>query len=187
MYLLPAQGAPRELGTGAIEPGSLSLFVPGGRKIIFEGSEPGHKVRAYLMDPDSSALPRAITPEGVHGLAAITSDGNFFLAQNEKEQSMFYPVAGGAPRPVRGLQPGERIVGISSDSRTLYVGERGLQQKVYRLNEASGQRQLWKEIGPADRTGADTMSNLAVLQDGKAYFYYYFRSLSELYVFRGLK
>jgi eukaryotic-like serine/threonine-protein kinase len=187
MYLLPAQGAPRELAIGAIEPGSISLFVPGSHKIIFEGSEPSHKVRAYLLDPDLAALPRAITPEGVHGLAAVTSDASFLLAQNEKDEFMFYPVAGGAPRPVRGLLPGERIVGISSDNRTVYVGERGLQQKVYRLNEASGQRQLWKEIGPADRTGADTMSNLAVLQDGKAYFYYYFRSLSELYVFRGLK
>jgi serine/threonine protein kinase len=187
MYLLPVQGAPKELAVGAIEPSANALFVPGGHRIIFEGSEPGHKVRSYLLDPDSGALPRAITPEGVHGLAAITSDGRFLLAQNEKEQFMSYPVAGGAPQPVQGLQPGEHIVGIGSDNRTLFVGEGQLQQKVYRLNEASGARQFWKEIGPADRTGVDNIPRLVVLQDGKAYFYYYFCSLSELYVFRGLK
>jgi serine/threonine protein kinase len=187
MYLLPTQGSPRELAIGAIEPSSIALFVPGGHKIIFEGSEPGHKVRAYLLDPDSAALPRAITPEGVHDLAAITSDGNFVLAQNEKDQSVFYPVADGAPRPVQGLHPRERVVGIGSDNRTLFIGEGELPLKVYRLNAASGQRQPWKEIGPTDRTGADHIPRLVVLQDGKAYFYYYFRSLSELYVFRGLK
>jgi hypothetical protein len=100
---------------------------------------------------------------------------------------MFYPVAGGAPQPVQGMQPGEQVAGLGSDNRTLFVGKRELPEKVYRLNAASGQRQIWKEIGPADRTGADTILRLIVLQDGKAYFYYYFRSLSELYVFRGLR
>jgi eukaryotic-like serine/threonine-protein kinase len=187
LYLLPAQGAPRELAIGGIEPGSNALFLPGGHRIIFEGNESGHKVRAYLLDPDSGALPRAITPEGAHGAAAITSDGNFLLAQDEKDRPMFYPVAGGAPRAAQGVQPGERVVGISSDNRTLFVSGPGLPQKVYRLNVASGQRQLWKEVGPADRTGAENIPRLVVLQDGKAYFYYYFRSLSELYLFRGLK
>jgi serine/threonine protein kinase len=187
MYLLPAQGAPKELAISTIAPEANALFVPGSHKIIFEGSEPGHKLRAYLLDPDSGALPRAITAEGVHDLDAITSDGNLVLAQNEKDQTMFYPIAGGAPQPVQGMQPGEQVVGLGNDDRTLFVGKRELPEKVYRLNAVSGQRQHWKEIGPTDRTGADTILRLVVLDDGKAYFYYYFRSLSELYVFRGLK
>jgi hypothetical protein len=188
MYLLPTQGAPRELAVGSIEPGFAALFVPGTHKILFEGSEQGHSTRVYLLDPDSAALPRAVVPEGVKGLAAITSDGNFLLAQNEKQQFMFYSVAGGTPQPVQGIQPGEQVFGIGSDNRTLFVGHVGeLPLKVYRLNAASGERQLWKEIGPADRTGTDILGNFRVLQDGKAYFYSYFRSLSELYVFRSLK
>jgi hypothetical protein len=86
------------------------------------------------------------------------------------------------------MQPGEQVFGIGSDNRTLFVGRVGeLPLKVYRLNAASGERQLWKEIGPADRTGTDNLGNFRVLQDGNAYFYSYFRSLSELYVFRSLK
>jgi eukaryotic-like serine/threonine-protein kinase len=189
MYLLPTQGAPRELAIGDIEPGFAALFVPGTHRILFEGHEPGHKARVYLLDPtDPAVLPRAVVPEGVNGLAAITSDGNFLIAQNEKQQSLFYPVAGGTPQAVPGMQPREQVFGIGSDNRTVFVGRDGeLPRKVYRLNAASGERQLWKEIGPADRTGTDNLGNLRVLQDGKAYFYWYFRSLSELYVFRGLK
>jgi hypothetical protein len=97
-------------------------------------------------------------------------------------------VAGGTPQSVQGMQPGEQVFGIGSDNRTLFVGRVGeLPLKVYRLNAASGERQLWKEIGPADRTGTDNLGNFRVLQDGNAYCYSYFRSLSELYVFRSLK
>src|SRR5271167_5205231 len=105
MYLLPTQGAPRELAIGGIDPGHGALFVPGTHSILFEGSESGHSARIYLLDPDSPALPRAVVPEGVKGLAAITSDGNFLLAQNEKQQFMFYSIAGGAPQPVQGMKP----------------------------------------------------------------------------------
>jgi eukaryotic-like serine/threonine-protein kinase len=188
MYLLPTQGAPRELAIGGIDPGHGALFVPGTHSILFEGSENGHSARIYLLDPDSPALPRPVVPEGVNGLAAITSDGNFLLAQNQKQQYMFYSVAGGAPQAVQGMQPGELVFGIARDNRTLFVGRVGeLPLKVYRLNATSGARQLWKEVGPTDRTGADLLGEVRVLLDGRAYFYSYFRSLSELYVFRNLK
>jgi hypothetical protein len=187
LFLLPAQGAPRELPMGAINPGMVALFVPGTHKVLFDGSEPGHSPRVFLMDPDSSAPPKAVVPEGVFGLAAVTSDGNFVVARNEKREPMFYPIAGGDPKPVQGMQPQEQIFGIGSDNRTLFVGRTGeLPQRLYRLDSTTGQRQPFKEIAPADRTGTDVVGNLRVFQDGKAYFYSYFRSLSELYVFRGL-
>ncbi|MGA3212965.1 MAG: hypothetical protein ABSD20_16790, partial [Terriglobales bacterium] len=93
-----------------------------------------------------------------------------------------------APRPIPGMQPGEQVLGIGGDDLTLYIGRAGeLPLKVYRLNVASGDRQLWKEIGPADRTGTEAVLNLAVQQDGKSYYYVYLRSLSELFVFKGLE
>jgi len=188
IYLLPTQGAPRELPMGAIEPGTVALFVPGKHKVLFDGSEPGHKPSIYLLDPDSSALPKAVVPEGVHGLAGVTSDGNFLLGRNEKREPMFYPIAGGDPKPVKGMQPQEQIFGIASDDRTLFIGHSGeLPQRLDRLDSTTGERKPWKEISPSDRTGTDMIGNLRVFQDGKAYLYSYFRSLSELYVFRGLK
>ena len=90
---------------------------------------------------------------------------------------------------MQGVQPGELKSWASrSDDRTLFVGGLGeLAEKVYRLNTATGERHLWKEIGPANCT--DTLINIRLLQDGKAHFYAFFRSLSDFYVFRfrGLK
>jgi len=187
LFLLPVEGAPKELAIGDIAPAG-GLFLPGTHRALLVGTEPGHKPRVYLLDPDSGASPKPILPEGVHGIAAITSDGSLVLARNESNQAMFYPLSGGAPLPVQGLQPGERIFGLATDNRTLFVGSSGeLPTKVYRLNSVSGERQLWKEIGPADRTGSETIGASRILQDGKAYFYGYVRDLSELYVFRGLR
>jgi dipeptidyl aminopeptidase/acylaminoacyl peptidase len=188
LYLLPTQGTPKELPTGAVDVAYGQKFIPGSRKFILIGTEPGHKSRAYLLDPDSGALPKAVTPEGVTRVSLITNDANFMVAQDEKDQFMYYPVAGGAPRPIPGMQPGEQVLGIGGDDLTLYIGRAGeLPLKVYRLNVASGDRQLWKEIGPADRTGTEAVLNLAVQQDGKSYYYVYLRSLSELFVFKGLE
>src|SRR5208282_2142807 len=103
LFLLPVQGAPKQLNIGAIDPYSYhSLFVPHSHKIVFDGREPGHGTRLYLLDPESDALPKAVTPEGTRAAAAITSDGNFLVARNQKNEYYFYPIAGGAPRPVSG-------------------------------------------------------------------------------------
>lgn len=86
------------------------------------------------------------------------------------------------------MQPGEEVVGIGSDGRTLFVSRRGdLPQRVFRLNSVTGQRHLWKEIGPADRAGVDSLYTLAVYQDGHSYTYGYARNLSDLYLFKGLQ
>jgi hypothetical protein len=98
-----------------------------------------------------------------------------------------YPLDGGAPRPITGLQPGE-VFEWTSDPRFGYVYERKTAPvKIYRLNLQNGQRQLFKEIDPADETGLYDMSHLLVSADGRAYVYGYTRLLSELYLVNGVK
>ncbi|MGA3210405.1 MAG: protein kinase, partial [Terriglobales bacterium] len=82
LYLLPTQGTPKELPTGAVDVAYGQKFIPGSRKFILIGTEPGHKSRAYLLDPDSGALPKAVTPEGVTRVSLITNDANFMVAQD---------------------------------------------------------------------------------------------------------
>ncbi len=93
---------------------------------------------------------------------------------------------GGAPQPIRGMLADERFLGFGND-HTIFVANLGqLPQKVYELNALTGERKLWKEISPADRAGADSLGGLHIELNGKAYIYWYFRSLSQLYVFQGL-
>jgi hypothetical protein len=189
LYLLPTQGAPRELSTGNVNPGLFMQFVPGTHRIVFLGTESGHDARVYLLDPDSNAPPKPLLAEGVIGPFAITDDAQFAICTNASGEWAFYPlaVAGGTPQPIHGMLPGERVFGMGSDDHTLFVGRLGeLPQKVYELNAVTGERKPWKEISPPDRAGADSIGGLRVVLDGKAYIYWYFHSLSELYVFRGL-
>jgi hypothetical protein len=188
LYLLPTQGAPRELSTGNVEPSLFSLFIPGSHKILFEGAEPGHNPRVYLLDPDAGTLPKALLPEGVQGPFGISPDASLVIGGNPKDEDMFYPLAGGAPQPIRGMLPGERVFGFGGDDHTIFVGRLGdLPQKIFELNALNGERKPWKEVSPPDRAGADSIGGLRVVLNGKAYIYWYFRSLSELYVFRGLR
>jgi hypothetical protein len=59
--------------------------------------------------------------------------------------------------------------------------------KVFRLNIETGQRQLFKEIYPADLTGLCDMTNLLWSADGQSYVYGYTRLLSDLYLVKGLR
>ncbi|HEV2114207.1 MAG TPA: hypothetical protein VGR50_08650 [Terriglobales bacterium] len=81
-----------------------------------------------------------------------------------------------------------RFDGILSDGHTLLVSRPGeVPEKVFRLNINTGERQLWKQIGPADRAGVDGVGPLRTYHDGNAYIYSYVRDLSELYLYKGLR
>ena len=175
-------------GMGAIETGTVALLCRASTKPCLMGASPDIS-RAFTCWIRIRAPCRKLSsPKACTAGCGVTSDGNFLLGRNEKREPMFYPIAGGDPKPVKGMQPQEQIFGIASDDRTLFIGHLGeLPQRLDRLDSTTGERKPWKEISPSDRTGTDMIGNLRVLQDGKAHLYSYFRSLSELYVFRGLK
>jgi hypothetical protein len=159
-----------------------------GRKIIFQGREPGHKSRVYLLDPETGTAPKPVTPEGASFWTPIATDGKLVAVQDENGLSRLYSLEGGAPKPIHGMEPEEEVVGMGSDGSTLLVSRHGeLPQKIFRLNSVTGKRQLWKEIGPTDQTGVNSLNKLSVYQDGEAQTYGYTRSLSELYLVKGLK
>ena len=59
--------------------------------------------------------------------------------------------------------------------------------KVYRLDAASGKRELWKELTPPDPAGISSLSPPAVAADGRTYVYSYNRILSDLFLAEGIK
>jgi DNA-binding winged helix-turn-helix (wHTH) protein/Tol biopolymer transport system component len=159
-------------------------WFPDGKQILFSGNEAGHAVRCYVQNIDGGK-PSPVTPEGV-SMCQVSPDGKM-IAGMDATGMKFYPLDGGAPRSITGLQPGEYF-DWTSDPRYGYVYEKKLApMKIYRLNLQNGQRQLFKEIDPADETGLYDMSHLLMSADGRAYVYGYTRLLSELYLVNGLK
>lgn len=193
VFLVPTTGAPQELTLPGLRFASeCGGFVPGTRKIVFAAGETGHRDRLYLFDPDGHTPPHAISPEGVSsrelGSFVFAPDGTSVIARNELGEAKLYPLAGGEPQFLKGLNPDERVNGILSDGHTLLVSRPGeVPEKVFRLNINTGERQLWKQIGPADRAGVDGVGPLRTYHDGNAYIYSYVRDLSELYLYKGLR
>ena len=159
-------------------------WLPDGKQVLFSGNEAGHAVRCYIQNIDGGK-PRPVTPEGV-SMCQVSPDGKLIAGMDATSMKL-YPLDGGTPRPITGLQPGE-FFDWTSDPRFGYVYERKTAPvKIYRLNLQNGQRQLFKEIDPADETGLYDMSHLMMSADGRAYVYGYTRLLSELYLVSGVK
>ena len=55
------------------------------------------------------------------------------------------------------------------------------------MEVATGRRERWKELRPADSAGVVSVGGIHVTPDGRYYVYTYPRDLSDLYLVEGLK
>lgn len=185
MLLPTGVGEPRQLTDDKI-PHFNAAWLPDGKSIIFTSAgDGGH--RTYVMDVAPGGAPRPVTPEGTTG-SLVTPDGKFLLAVDANHQRWLHPIAGGNPQKLNlTLSPEEGVFSFFGDGKSVLVRERGLPVKVYRIDLASGSRQLFKEIVPADPAGAQSVTGIRFSADGKSYAYSLGRWLSDLYVVDGLK
>jgi Tol biopolymer transport system component len=118
----------------------------------------------------------------------ISPDGQW-IAANCPDRGELHPVNGGEPKPIRGLEPDDVILQWSADGRSLFVSQRSeYVARVFLLDLETGDRVLWKELAPDDRSGvAGKGYTIVVNPDGTAYAYSYNLILSELYVAEGLQ
>jgi Tol biopolymer transport system component/predicted Ser/Thr protein kinase len=163
-------------------------WFPDGKRIVFAGNEPGRGVRLYVQDV-SSGKPIPISPEGVDATAfAISPDGQLVVGIGPDQKGYFYPSAGGEPRVVKGLEPGDTPIIWSRDSRSIYLYRTGeVPGRVYRLDLATEKKAVHKQIVPLDTTGVSTIGPIQVTPDGKTYVYGFHRTLGDLYLVEGLK
>jgi Tol biopolymer transport system component len=167
---------------------SRARWLPDGRRFLFSGKEPGHAARIYLQDL-SGGKPTPISPEGIDPLVLVLSpDGQQVVGVGPDEKAYFYPVAGGDPRAVPGIEPGEQPIQWSDDGKAIYFYRLGdLPAKVYRLDLSTGHKTLWKELMPSDSAGVSRIGPILITPDGKSCLYGYHRILSDLYLVEGLK
>jgi Tol biopolymer transport system component len=160
-------------------------WLPDGKSIVYSAAEPGHGPRTYVRDIQGGA-PRPLTPEGTAGVFT-TPDGKLLLAIDAKRQRWLYPLAGGQPQRLDLVtNPNERVMGFF-DSKSVLLRTVTLPVEVTRLDIATGKREPWKEIAPADPAGVQSIPVLRFSADGKSYAYSIGRMLSDLYVVDGLK
>jgi Tol biopolymer transport system component len=163
-------------------------WFPDGKRFLFLGSEPGHGVRLYVQDVDGGT-PRAISPEGISATQwEISPDSKYVAAVGPDQNGYLYPVDGGEPRPIPGFPKADTPVAWAADGRSLFTYRPGeLPAKVYRLDVTTGEKQVWKELMPADGAGVTDIGPILITPNAKTYVYEYGRTLSDLYLVEGLR
>ncbi len=189
--LLPTgTGEHRQMAAGGVSPEQAATWFPDSRQIVFAGSEPGHQTRLYVQSIEGGK-PRPITPEGIVAALpgfTVTPDGKLVAAIGPDHKAALFPVEGGQPRALPGVEDGEFPLRFSQDGRLLHVWKRGdVPARVTRVDVETGRREPWKELIPADPSGVERISNVLVTPDGKGYAYCFTRLLSDLFVVEGLK
>jgi Tol biopolymer transport system component len=196
LILVPTgPGRARPLPRGAISWYDLASWLPDARRIVFSAREPSQRPRCYVQDVNGG-LPRPITPEGIQ-TADIrrllpTPDGHFVAAEDLHHRLALYPVDGGSPRSLPGVEPDDDPIQWSADQQLLYVRAAGkFPARIYRIDLATGHRVLWKELMPADPAAvidvSDKVGRVLMTPDGGKYVYSYIRWLGEVELMEGLK
>ncbi len=194
------QGSSRQivlLPTGVGESKTLSRegldvveadFLPDGKRIVFSGTEPGHGMRLYLRDV-GGGKPRAFSPEGYFFyLGTVTPDSKFVVVRGPDRRMYLYPLEGGEPTVLPGLTAEHLPLRFAPDGRALFFMTRGeIPAKIYRYDIASGSKEAWKELVPADRAGLNSIARAVITPDGRTYAYSYLRVLSYLQLVEGMK
>lgn len=192
LALLPTGvGQERSLEAYGLQQFQWQGWMPDGKSIYFAGND-GHNWRMYVQDLGGGA-PRAITPpidvNAAQTLSHLVSpDGKLVFARNLTGKSELYPIAGGQPLPVRGLLPEDIWAGWASDGKSIYIYQDKVTQfDLFRLELATGKRQLLRTLAPSDAAGLSGIETFRITPDGKSYAYSYNRALSTLYLVDGVK
>ena len=184
LVLLPTgPGQPKPVPTDQIE-ALTGRWSGDGKHVVIAGRAPGSAVRLYVGGEPL----RAITPEGMSLIYAVSPDGSLVAARDAEGRSALYPLEGGEPEPLPELDKGDFPFAWSENGRTLYAFRHGEAPcTVYRLDLGTRRKEVWKVLGPADLTGVPFSGRVQITPDARSYAYGHVRQLSELFLVEGLK
>ncbi len=194
LVLVPTgAGEPRELRHASIPSFETATWFPDGGRIAVVTAEERTRRRLFVWDVAMSAPPRALSPAGDIGNPVVSPDGRSVAASVAAMGLMLYPVDGDPGVPVRGGAVQDEALRWSSDGRWLFVRRTPWFQAnttrvwIDRIEMATGRREPWKELTPADPAGVYNIWTVQITPDGKSYLYGFDSTLGDLFLAEGLK
>jgi hypothetical protein len=124
------------------------------KSIVIFGSEPGKPPRHYRVSMSGGA-PVPILPENL-AFAMFAPNGEIAIGSTGDGAFAIYPLAGGAARPIAGLDATDEPIAFSEDSRSIFVQKAGrlLPAVVDRIDLVTGRRTMsWVRSGQPCRRG----------------------------------
>ena len=169
---------------------TAARFLPDGRRIVLLGGQAGDAWRGYVQEIDSGTI-RPFTVAGVTFIQSrnivLTPDGTGAVFTAPDGRVLLFPTAGGEPRPIPHLQPGEFPLAWTPDARQLYVTRGSTPPwRIERVDVGSGQRTLWKEVAASQSAGV-RLSIVAMSPRGSTLVHSYSQLLSTLYLVEGIQ
>jgi serine/threonine protein kinase len=191
LVLLPTGvGETQALPYGGFQQFSSAGWMPDGKAVYF-AADNGHGWRMYVQD--LAGAPRAVTPaisvKPTHFESHLVSPGDkLVFARDVSGKGGVYPIAGGEFQSLPGWLPEDIWITWSADGRSAYVyHDEKTSGPVYRLDVATGRRQLVETLAPSDPAGVTSILNVRMTPDGKFSAYSYFRELSDLFQVEGVR
>jgi eukaryotic-like serine/threonine-protein kinase len=191
LVLLPTgPGSPRVLKFDGISGDAIAILSPDGKRMFLQDSASGEQPQLFVASIEGGK-PRPLVPKGFKlppfG-SPISPDGRLVAVLDAEGKVFLCPTEGGDLKPVPNLEQNEFPIQWSEDSRFLYTHRAGeLPAKVWRYELATGRKELFKEISPANSAGVTTIEAILLTPDGRSYVYAYTHNLSDLYIVDGLK
>lgn len=184
------------LPTGAGEPHPLThdsmahleaCWLPDSKHVVFVARVPGGKSRLYLQAIDGSPATQLGSEGTMTGPVLCSPDGKFAAVKDPK-QTWLIPLDGGQPRQIPGTGPEDFGVQWSQDGRALFMaGPLSMHARLFRVDIASGKREVVKQFTPADTAGVQGIGPIQVTPDLRYYSYGFGRYLTDMYSVEGLK
>jgi serine/threonine protein kinase/Tol biopolymer transport system component len=188
LELLPTgAGSPRTLPASGINYQQNIRWLPDSRRIVFAGSQSGQGSRLWLQDTAGGA-PQPFTPEGVVFEGdCLSPDSKLAAAKGPDGILRLYPLDGGAPREVPGLDTTMRLVRWTPDGQKLILAALSpASAKLYEINVATGERKPWKDLSPTYPSGVSEITQILASADGQVIVYGQDRKVRSLHVVEGL-
>jgi eukaryotic-like serine/threonine-protein kinase len=186
LLLVPtAAGETKTLERGEVVRYERAVFDPTGRQVVFAGVDKQDVVRIYVQDL-AGGPPRSVSGEDVT-LAKlgrpVSPDGRWVAAVGPDGVPARYPLAGGEPVPIPGVDALDLPLGWTANGRELLVSRYEDRLPTVRwIDLTSGRERPWRGLDLPIPAGLEGQIRLLVAPDGGSYAYSFVRSLSNLYI-----
>ncbi len=186
LLVLPTrEGETVELPRGTIRRFDKAAWLPDGHHLLILAADAEGK-RVFQQSLDGGP-PRPVTEPIAADTFCPSPDGGRFVARDGKRLAI-YSLDGSPPHAVPGEHPGHSLIRWSADGRAVFSYRAGeLPGRLYRIDLTTGVEQVVRTLLPPDPAGVWRIHPVVVTPDGRTWGYTATQTLSELYVYSGLR